>query len=155
MVRIERDPGFWQAVAAHPEVAPRLGGAVTADGIAGFVGREDVLPLAAVHGGFLFVKRDPLGFTAELHTLFTPEGWGREVLEAAVQAFNAVFHIGHQLVFTFETATNPKSRPPLSFGFRQGGDWRDTPYGRMRQWVLTADAWRASPASTRRREKCH
>lgn len=155
MIRIERDPAFWTAVAEHPEVAARLGASISAASIAGVVGRDDVLPLASVHGGYLFVKRDPLGFACELHTLFTPEGWGREALEAAVIAFNAVFIAGYQVVFTFEAQANAKSRPPLSFGFRQAGGWRETPYGPMRAWTLTAEAWRASPIVTRRRKTCH
>lgn len=154
-LRIERDPAFWQAVAAHPEVAPLLGASMTPEGLSVFVGREDVLPLAAAHGGYLFVKRDPLGFAAELHTLFTPEGWGREALEAAVIAFNAVFLAGYQLVFTFEASANRRSQPPLSFGFKPAGDWRDTAHGPMRAWTLSAQAWRASPIVTRRRKTCH
>jgi hypothetical protein len=154
-LRIERDPAFWTAVAEHPDVAQRLGASVSAASIAGIVGREDVLPLAAAHGGYLFIRRDPLGFACELHTLFTPEGWGREALEAAVIAFNAVFLAGYQLVFTFEAGANRRSQPPLSFGFRPAGGWRETPHGPMRAWTLTTEAWRASPVVTRRLKACH
>ena len=112
-------------------------------------------PLASVHGGYLFAARDPLGFACELHTLFTPEGWGREALEAAVIAFNAVFLAGYQIVFTFEQQANRRSQPPLSFGFRCAGDWRATPYGAMRAWTLTASAWRESPVSRKRVKQCH
>src|SRR6516225_9609510 len=131
-LRVERDPGFWQAVAAHPAVAPLIGGYLAPEALTAFVLRQDVLPLASVHGGYLFAARDPLGFACELHTLFTPEGWGREALEAAVIAFNAVFLAGYQIVFTFEQQANRRSQPPLSFGFRCAGDWRATPYGAMR-----------------------
>lgn len=155
MIRIERDPAFWRAVAEHPEVASRLGAAMTPEALTGFVGRDDVLPLASRHGGFLFVRQGPLGFTAELHTLFKPEGWGREALEAAVEAFNAVWLCGFQEITTFEHEANRRSRPPLSFGFKRAGDWRGTPWGSMRLWTLTLEAWRTSPAAMRRRNPCH
>ena len=154
-LRIERDPAFWRAVAEHPEVASRLGAPMSGAALAALVADAKTLPLAAAHGGYLFVRRDPLGFAAELHTLFTPEGWGREALEAARLAFDAIFALGFQAVITHEARANRKSQPPLSFGFRRAGDWRETPFGSLRLWVLTAQAWAASPAATRRRKPCH
>lgn len=155
MIRIERDPAFWRAVAEHPEVASRLGAPMSGAALAALVTDAATLPLASEHGGHLFVRRDPLGFAAELHTLFTPEGWGREALEAARLAFDAVFHIGFQAVITHEAQANRKSQPPLSFGFRRAGDWRETAFGNLRLWVLTTQAWAASPAAKRRRKPCH
>jgi hypothetical protein len=75
MIRIERDPLFWTTVAAHPSVAPMLQGADPAL-IGALAARREFLPIAAEHGGFLLQRRDDLGFAWELHTLFTPEGWG-------------------------------------------------------------------------------
>jgi hypothetical protein len=155
MIRVERDAGFWTGVAAHPEVAPRLGPMVSGPALAAYVARPDVLPLAAEHGGFLFARRDRLGFCAELHTLFTPEGWGREALGAAVEAINAVWLCGYQVVLTFEAEANPLARPPASFGFTRAGEWRETPVGRLRAWIVTQDGWRASPAARRRARACH
>ncbi|MBA3811524.1 MAG: hypothetical protein H0X27_07765 [Caulobacteraceae bacterium] len=151
MIRLERDPAWWTAVAAHPAVAPMLGGLASPEAIGALAGRADILPLAAEHGGFLFVRADALGFTCELHTLFTPEGWGREALTAGVQALGALWTCGYQLVTTFEAKGNPRSRPPRTFGFSQAGDWRETPFGVLRLWTLAKAAWEASPA---RRLKC-
>jgi hypothetical protein len=107
------------------------------------------MPLASEHGGFMFVRQDAFGFVCELHTLFTPEGWGREVSAAAKQAFNAVFLLNYQAVITLEVRANPRSQPPRSYGFAQAGDWRMSPAGEVRLWVLTRAAWEASPANRR------
>jgi hypothetical protein len=128
---------------------------MTPEHLSGFIGRDDVLPLASAHGGFVFVFGDPVGLMCELHTLFTPEGWGREAADSAVLAFNAVFALGPQMVTTHEVKANPRSRPPLSYGFRPAGGWGETPYGCLRLWILTAVAWAASPVATRRRRTCH
>lgn len=153
MIRIERDPAFWREIACHPAVAPALIG-LSPEVVGEFATRPDVLPLAAVHGGFLFVRRDELGFSCELHSLFTPGGWGREVHEAGWQALNALWLLGYQTLTTFEAAVNERSRPPRSFGFIACGPWRETPFGTLRQWVLTREAFAASPAAQRRRRQC-
>jgi hypothetical protein len=153
MIRIERDPAFWEGVAAHPAVAPALLG-IDPAGVGAIAQASWTLPLAALHGGFIFVRRDPLGFTAELHTLFTPEGWGREVHAAGIEALNCLWLAGYQSLVTYEALANRRSRPPASFGFAPCGEWRATPYGELKQWMLTAAAWRASPAAERRRREC-
>jgi hypothetical protein len=153
VIRIERDAGFWRAVASHPAVEPALLG-IDPAGVGRIVGRSGVLPLAALHGGFIFVRLDPLGFTAELHTLFTPEGWGREVHDAGIEALNCLWLAGYSSLTTYEARANRRSRPPASFGFVACGDWRATPFGELKQWMLTAGAWRASPAAARRRREC-
>ena len=157
MIRIERDPEFWTAVAGHPALTGMLHGADPA-AIGALAGREGVLPLAADHGGFLFIRQDALGFVCELHTLFTPEGWGREVLTAGIEALGAVWLLGFAAIVTLEMRENPRSQPPRSFGFVQAGDWRSAITGpdltgEARMWILTKCAWEASPAA-RRRAKC-
>jgi hypothetical protein len=149
MIRVERDVGWWAAVASHPAVRETLGGMDPLK-LAKVAAAPDVLPLASEHGGFLFVKLDPLGFVAELHTLFTPEGWGREALTAGIEAINAIWVCGYQAITTFEVRANARSRPPVSFGFAQAGEWKDSPIGEIRLWVLTAAAWAASPGMKRR-----
>lgn len=142
-VRIERDPAFWTAVAAHPAVVHTLHG-LAPEFIGQLALRDDMLPLAAEHGGFLVAKTDPLGFVAELHTLFTPEGWGREVTTNAVEGLRIVFGLGFQVLTTFEVRSNPRSRPARSFGFIRSGDWRETQIGEIRMWTITAQSWRES-----------
>ena len=115
------------------------------------VTRPDMLPLAATHGGFLFARIDAMGFVAELHTLFTPEGWGREAVTAAAEAMGALWVCNFQVLTTFEFEGNPKSRPPRTFGFTQAGDWRETPVGALRMWTVTKAAWEASPMGQRRK----
>jgi len=148
MVRVERDPAFWSAVAAHPALADMALG-LTPDAVGKIATRDDVLPLAAEHGGFFFRRTDPLGFVAELHTLFSPEGWGREALTAGIEAIGLVWLCGYQAVTTLEVEANARSRPPRTFGFVRCGDWRATPFGNLRMWLLTRAAWEASAAATR------
>ena len=150
MIRLERNPQFWSAIASHPAVAPTLMG-LPPGRLGALAKRDDMLPLASEHGGFLFGRLDTLGFTCELHTLFTPEGWGREALTSGVQALGVVWALGYQMVVTYESEQNPKSRPPRTFRFTQNGEWRSTILGRLRLWSLTRTAWDSSPA---RRLEC-
>lgn len=153
MIRVERDSGFWENVASHPALAGATMG-LDPFAIGAIAKRQDVLPLAAEHGGFIFAKTDTLGFVCELHTLFTPDGWGREVVMAGIEALNLVWLCGYHIVTTFEVESNPKSRPPKTFGFVQAGDWRETLIGNIRLWTLSRTAWEASPASKRRNARC-
>jgi len=124
-----------------------LGGASLS--LAEIVQHPTVTPLRAEHGGFLFVAQGGLGRVYELHTLFTPEGWGREVAAAAKSAFRHMFDGGAQIVTTYEVEGWFRSRPPRSFGFRPVGDFAPSPFGSLRTWILTADAWAGSPACRR------
>lgn len=151
MIREERDPGFWQKVAEHPLVVRHvfLGSSVL--DLSEIIAHPTVTPLAAEHGGFLFVRLDGMGRVFELHTLFTPEGWGREVLTAAKQAFAQIFDAGAQLVTTYEIEGWWRSRPPKSFGFTRAGGFQPIPQieASVSTWVLTSDGWAASPACRR------
>lgn len=149
MIREERDPAFWVKVASHPQVRETLFGVAPED-LAGHIGHPEMLPLASEHGGFLFAKVGSLDGVRELHTLFTPEGWGREVHRAGKEALEVVFG-SCDLVTTFEVLSNPRSRPPKTFGFQPASDERPSPFGPIRTWVLTRHAWEASPA---RRRSC-
>lgn len=146
MIREERDPWFWNRVANHPEVAPH----VFVRDLDQIVTHESILPLASEHGGFLFCRLDTFGRFWELHTLYTPEGWGKEVLLAAKAAFRRVFEVG-QVVTTYEVEGWWRSRPPRSFGFTQAGEFRAVPDMdiALSTWVLTKAAWEQSPACRR------
>lgn len=151
MIREERDPAFWARIASHPDVAPHVllnGGSVD---LAQIIALPGLLPLASEHGGFLFARLDNIGRIYELHTLYEPEGWGREVLVSAKQAFARVFASGAQLVTTYEVEGWWRSRPPKSFGFVRAGDFAAVPDlgAALSTWVLTSDAWDASPACRR------
>ncbi|HEY2051208.1 MAG TPA: hypothetical protein VGH03_17855 [Caulobacteraceae bacterium] len=149
VIRIERDPDFWTRVASDPAVAVALGG-MAPEAVGAWAGRAEVLPLASAHGGFLLTRLDPLGMVAELHTLFMPEGWGREVVLAGIAAIGAVWTCGFQTIVTLEMKANPHSRPARTFGFQRCGDWKATPWGDARQWLVTRESWNASPAARRR-----
>lgn len=149
MIRIERDPAFWTRVASDPAVAIALGG-MAPEAVGEWAQRPEVLPLASAHGGFLLTRLDPLGMVAELHTLFTPEGWGREVVLAGIAAIGAVWTCGFQTIVTLEMRANPRSRPARTFGFERCGEWKSTPWGDARQWLVTRESWDASPAAHRR-----
>jgi hypothetical protein len=158
MICENRNPAFWQAVADHPEVASRiLLGGPTFD-VAATVADQRVMPLAAEHGGFLVFQLDGLGRLFEVHTLFTPEGWGREVLNAAKESLDIMFNGLHAaMLTTYEVEGNWRSAPPRSFGWQAVGDFTPNPYypQRMRFWFLTLGAWESSPAHRRGLRKCH
>jgi hypothetical protein len=148
-VHEERDPAFWRAVAAHPAVGPMILQGQSLDVIDAIVAHPDVLPLASNNGGLMFTARDQFGKVKELHTLYRPEGWGREVAVAAKHAFERVFSGGADLVFTQENLASWRTRPPKSFGFKPLGEAFVSELGTFRTWGLLAADWLASPARVR------
>lgn len=148
MIREDRDPAFWTSIYEHPAVKPHVSLGLDVD-LAPLLENERVTPLRATHGGFLFVQLDGLARVYELHTLFTPEGWGREALLSAKAAFAEMFARGAHLITTYEVAGNPRSQPPLSFRFAPAGDFAPALGASLRTWTLTRNAWEASPARLR------
>lgn len=142
-IREERSAAWWQSVIDHEAVSHiKQGHDLKA---ADLVRRVDVRPFASKSGGYIFVRLDVLGRVYELHAAYKPEGWGREAHQALKLALEVV---DADVVLVTETA-NPQSRPPLSFGFRCGSDFRPSLIGEVRTWVLTRDAWAASVARRR------
>lgn len=150
MIRVERDPEFWARVAAHPAVAPHVTLGQEIDWAAS-VENPAVTPLAAKNGGFLFVRLDGIGRVHEMHTMFTPEGWGREVLMALKHAVETIFSAGAQLITTYEVEGHWRSQPPVTFRFAACGDFEPAPglSSGLRTWSLSKTAWEASPARRR------
>lgn len=147
MIREERDPYFWKAVASHPDVLPFLFGA-TPENVADVATNPNCIPLASEHGGYLFTRIDGMGRVLELHSLFTPEGWGRETNRAGKAALEWVF-ADACMVVTYEVAGHRLSQPPKSFGFVPIEGFREGPFETVRTWILTREAWEASPARKR------
>jgi hypothetical protein len=147
LIREDRDPVFWGSVISHPEVGPHVTFGQHID-LAQILAHPWVTPLRDDHGGFLFVQLDALGRVRELHTMFTPQGWGREVLLALKASVARVFASGAQLIVTYEVEGNWRSRPPKTFRFEPCGDFAKAPDfpHRLRSWVLRQDAWEGSPA---------
>ena len=135
------------AIASHPEVAAHIG--VDAQAVGAISQRANVIPLAGEHGGFLFTALDSLGLLYELHTLFSPEGWGREVVTTAHEAAAYIFTAGAQLLVTYEQKDWWRSAPPKSHGWVSVGDFNETRAGDVRLWTLSRIAWDASPAVRR------
>ncbi len=149
MVAINRDASFWERIANHPDVAHVMFGQVVDFSS---VEAECVYPYAAVNGGYIFVRLDPFGRIYDLHSLFTPEGWGREAFQTAIEVLALL--PGWQVITTYHTG-HKQSKPPASFGFRPAGAFCETPFGNWQTWLLTRDAWEASPVYKRQEaSKC-
>lgn len=152
MIRLERNPEFWHSVSQHPDVLPHISMGQEFD-IREVVAHPGVTPLASEHGGFLFVRLDAFGFLQELHTLYTPEGWGKEVAKAAREAFTRMFEGGAQMITTYEQEGHWRSKPPKSHGWSPVGEEVDVNLPlRLKMWILTRDAWLASPVGKRMSE---
>lgn len=142
---INRDVAFWDAVARHPEVAPHIFMGHAPTTLAPLVLDPKARPYASEHGGVIFVPVDALGFVFEMHTLFTPEGWGREVAINGKAFINDLFQTA-SLVLTHEQEGHWRSSPPKSHGWIQTGDFQDVGMPlRLRMWALTREGWKASP----------
>lgn len=140
-----RDASFWDAVAAHPQVAPGVFMGLDQVSAAPLIEAESSIPLASENGGLIFEAKDHLGFTYELHTLYRPEGWGREVNRHAKDCFAYVFERASVIV-THEQEGQKQTRPPLSFGWRPAGEYKEVGLPRrLKLWILTRDAWMSSP----------
>lgn len=146
-IRIERDPAFWREVLAHPDVRHVMRGIDPGAALDAVILNRTVHPIAGQHGGWLFVQMDAFGRVFDLHAAFTPEGRGREAVAALKAGLEMV---DPDCCFVFEVDDEPNSRPPLSFGFRQQGEPRAHPlFGTITTWVLTREAWEASPVRRR------
>jgi hypothetical protein len=145
MIREERDARFWVCVSEHPSVKPTT--KLDPDSWPDFLARADVRPMALEHGGHLFAAMDCLGRAWELHSLFTPDGWGAEVNLALKQALGSLGD--WDLIVTHEVAGWWRSQPPRSYGFRPAGAFHGSAIGELRTWILTRAAWEASPVHRR------
>lgn len=147
-IRIERDPEFWRGILAHPDVRHVMRGIDPGAALDAVIRNSTVQPVAAEHGGWLFVQMDPFGRVFDLHAAFTPEGCGREAVDTLKHGLEA---LNPDCCFVFETDDEPRSRPPLSFGFRRSGVPHYEPMlgTNVTTWVLTREAWEASPVRRR------
>lgn len=145
MIRVERSAIWWAEIAADPAVAAANGRAYSAEEIALVMAMPTVTPLADEHGGFWFVALDSFARVFEMHTMFTPAGWGREVHGAAKEAFHRMFSGTCEIITTYQIEANQRSQPPRSFGFKPVGGVAPSPMGPARTWMLTSDAWLTSP----------
>jgi hypothetical protein len=138
-----RDPEFWRALADHPSCVHVKGG-YDVD-IGELIANPRNQAFSSQHGGWLALPLDGLSRVFDLHALYLPEGRGRA---AFLDLLAVLGQIDFDLATVFETE-NPMSRPPKTVGFRPAGPARPSFLGSVRTWVLTRDAWEASPARRR------
>lgn len=142
---INRNPDFWDGVARHPEVAPHIFMGQPPVTLAPLVLDPRARPYASEHGGVLFLPVDPLGFVVEMHTLYTPEGWGREVALNGKRFVHDVLQSA-SLILTHEQEGHWRSSPPRSHGWKACGDFFECGFPhRLKLWSLSREAWSASP----------
>jgi hypothetical protein len=143
---INRDAAFWDGIANHEAVAPHVFMGKERHSLAPLVEDPKVLPLASENGGIMFVAMDLVGLVREMHTMYRPEGWGREVAEASKRFMCEAFkHCA--LITTHEQEGHYRSKPPKCHGWKPAGEYTDVGLPiRLRLWILTREAWYASPA---------
>jgi hypothetical protein len=145
LIRECRDVAWWDAIASHPEVAPHVFMGMAPMTLEPLVSRDDVLALRSENGGVLYVPVDHCRTIYELHTMYHPDGWGREVAKAARSFMAAAFELA-DMVITYEQEDNWRSKPPRSHGWASQGDYRDCGFAsRLRLWTVSKDAWLSSP----------
>lgn len=147
MIRIERDPGFWRWVTDSPEV--RAGALLDPGAVLDqLIADPAVVPVAGANGGYLFLQRDGAARVYELHSLFRPEGWGREVVTAGKAALALMFRRGMDILFTYSVDGAPRSRPPKSLGFAPAGEHVTGLGRRLQTWALTRADWRQATGNS-------
>lgn len=141
---IEGDAAWWDAVASHPDVAPHIFMGAAPVSLSVVLDQPGAFGLRSENGGCIFIPRDPLGLVLEMHTLFRPEGWGREVAAAGRVFMPRVFQAA-ALIVTHEQEGNWRSRPPRSHGWVACSDFQDVNLPRrLRLWALTREGWMKS-----------
>lgn len=119
MIRRYFDVQRANAIVNHDDVRPFVAfddTAIPMDLAPVVADRRNIL-LMAQHGGFLFVPKGDDAY--ELHTFFLKEGRGRELVQAARDAFEWMFcETAARRIYTFVPDDCPHARPPLSFGWR-------------------------------------
>lgn len=140
-----RDAKWWDSIATHPEVSPHVFMGFEPVSLSGLVEAENNLPLRSENGGVILVGLDAFGLVREMHTMYSPEGWGREVASNGKLFMQEAFKTT-QVLFTHEQEGNWKSRPPRSHGWKQASDYREVNLPkRLKLWMLTRDDFYSSP----------
>lgn len=143
---LNRDVSFWDSIASHPEVGPSIFLGIEPVSLAPLVEPEDHLPMASENGGLIFSPVDHLGMIYEMHTLYKPEGWGREVAIFSRLAIDEAFNRA-SIIVTHEQEGNWRSKPPRSHCWQSSDDYRDVGLPvRLRMWYLTKERWLSSPS---------
>lgn len=135
------DAEWWDEIAAHPEVAPHIFLGHPPFSLSLLLDQPGAFGLKSENGGCIFIPRDPLGMVLEMHTLFRPEGWGREVAKV-VRSFMQTAFESASVILTHEQEGHWRSRPPKSHGWVPCADYQDVGLPRrLRLWALTREGW--------------
>lgn len=141
MIELEADVSWWDGVAACPEVGPHVFMGREPFSLSALLDQHGAIGLRGENGGAIFIPRDPLGIVLEMHTLFRPEGWGREVALVGREIMGLVFK-ATSLLLTHEQEGYWRSRPPKSHGWVACADFQDVGLPvRLRLWALTREGW--------------
>jgi hypothetical protein len=144
VIREERDPGYWARIANDGAVRPTLGGEGPLD-FTEIIQRPDVVALAAPHGGFVFLNIWPTRW--ELHTMFLPEGRGRNVLRSFGAAAQHMFTATDCAEIVTKAADSNRAAQFMALKagfrvvFRREGAWQDG--SGLNHYALTLDEWTA------------
>ena len=140
-----RDVAFWDSLAHHPDVAPHIFMGMEPVTLASLILNEDNLPLRSEHGGVILTAVGSFGMAREMHTLYHPDGWGREVAKNGKLFMREAFK-SCQVILTQEQEGNWRSVPPKSHGWKSVGDYCYVGMPkRLKLWMLTKEAFEASP----------
>ena len=137
-----RDPSFLNTVANHPDVRPWRGTDWKSFFEIGVLLRQTgAFALQNEYGGFVATLTGDGAY--EFHTQFLPEGRGRKVLEAALEATRMMFEIyGAPALETYVPHDNLAAKWMVRFvGFDRTHEDADASY-----WRLTREAWQARRA---------
>jgi len=140
-----RDVTWWDHIASHPEVSPHIFMDRDPTSLGVLIDNPANLPLRSEHGGVILIAMDAFGLVREMHTLYSPEGWGREVAMNGKLFMREAF-LTTQVLFTHEQEGNWRSKPPRSHGWKECSEYCyvDLPK-RLKLWMLTREAFFASP----------
>ena len=142
---INRDAEFWDRIAFDPLVSPRVFMGLGEMSLAPLVENEKNLPFSSENGGVILVSLDHFGLVREMHALYQPQGWGREVAKAVPYFMKEAFNTT-SVIFTHEQEGEWRTSPPKSHGWKVVSDfcYVEMPK-RLRLWMLTKEAFYASP----------
>lgn len=137
------DRDFWTPI-LEDEQASRLAlcGMASIDDFLWFLTLPNVSQHRYDGGGIVFVNK---GSYDEVHVAFHPSKWGRHVAMCFRDCFAKKMKSGVPVV-AGEQEGEWRTKPPITHGWKVIGSFEKSVLPRrVRQWILTQDAWNNSP----------
>lgn len=143
---------FWHPVLTSPQVEPWvLHGLIGVDEFLSAIEDPRFLVEPCEDGGIIYTQKD--GYQ-ELHIMFLPSQWGRKVNQYLKASIARKMRQNVTLVAR-EQEGHWRSRPPKSYGWKVDGEFEQDHHPvRRRKWILTSEAWYASPVGRKYNELC-